>query len=642
MSAGRTRRLDILLGTVLVFMVASSFWQIPFCDFIMYDDPVYVTLNENVNQGWTLAGVRWAFTYVDTNWHPLTWLSHMLDCQFFGLNPSAHHVVNVLFHIINSLLLYCFLRGTTGTVWRSFLVAALFAIHPLHVQSVAWISERKDVLSTCFWLCTMIFYGRYVRGGTTAGKYLGVLFFYALGCMSKPMVVTLPFVLLLMDYWPLKRKGEWAKCVLEKIPLFVMSLIMAIVTLHAQHCGNAISSWEVLPWFFRLHNALVSYVVYIIKTFWPVNLAFFYSHFGSQTQSWEVVASVIVLAGISVTALWQRVRRPWFLVGWLWYLGTLVPVIGLIQVGGQGLADRYTYVPLIGLFVAAAWGFAELVDKLHLFRRMLIFIAGILLMILMIVTSVQAGYWRDAVTVFQRALEVTRPNSMLYIMGGNAFMGQEMYDEAIRQYQKALQVVPDSAGAHYNIGNALAGIGKFEEAEKYYRLAIRLEPGKADYYNNLGVTLVRQDKIAQGVACYREVLRLEPSYQKALNNLHLAWERQCENSQPGVARKRAYEAAMDRGIGFMRQGLHKQALEQFSAALREDASQPIVHYNLAVVLAKTGKLQDAKRHFAEALRIQPDFAQAREGFGIVDDMLSDASRPNRREETPSRPTPPIP
>ena len=410
--------------TWLVF--SQTLWH----DFINYDDPHYVYENTKITGGLSISGIAWAFTHIHAlNWHPLTTISHMLDCQLHGLKAGWHHFTNVLLHTLAAMLLFLALQQMTGAVWRSAFVAAVFAIHPLRVESVAWIAERKDVLSGVFFMLTLLAYLYYVRVPRVRG-YLVVVFLFACGLMSKPMLVTLPFVLLLLDYWPLDRiKGQLWKRVAEKIPLIALSAVSSVITFLVQK--GAVGQTEELPIFERINNAIVSYVLYIWQMVWPVNLAVFYPHPENRLPLWEIVSCFLLLIFITVTAIALRKQRPYLLVGWLWYLGMLVPVIGLVQVGWQGRADRYTYLPLIGLYIAATWAVTDLTALYRHQRATLSTVAILVIAALSCCAWIQTSYWRDSETLFKHALAITTNNDVAENNIGIVFLGKGKLDEAI-------------------------------------------------------------------------------------------------------------------------------------------------------------------------------------------------------------------
>ncbi|MBN2124387.1 MAG: tetratricopeptide repeat protein [Deltaproteobacteria bacterium] len=474
--------LGLIVGLALALFTLAAFWQVRHHDFVNYDDYEYVVQNPHVRYGITPRGLVWAFTsFHSGNWHPLTWISHMVDCELFGLNPGAHHFTGLLLHVASSLLLCRVLFRMTGALWRSVLVAVLFAVHPLHVESVAWVAERKDVLSTLFWMLTIWAYHRYVDG-PRAGRYLLTLLFFTLGLMAKPMLVTLPFVLLLLDYWPLgravpgaRRSGSpWPSLIREKAPFFALSLASCVVTLLAQ------IQWEamLLPVSFpdRAANALVSYAAYMVKTVWPQPLAVFYPHPGDGLAATQVGGSILLLACVSLLALGLLRRHPYLLVGWLWYLGTLVPVIGLVQVGAQGMADRYTYVPLIGLFVMFSWSMERLASWNPRARAGVLLVCGLITAALFLRTLFQVPYWKNGVTLFEHAIRVTRDTSLIRNNLGNALARQGRIAEAEMNYREALRIGPDVAAVHNNLGNVLLEQGRLKEAVEHYRWALEIRP----------------------------------------------------------------------------------------------------------------------------------------------------------------------
>jgi len=552
---------------LLILVILAVYGQVAFFEFSGYDTPGYVYENPAVKAGLTPRSIAWAFTSLHaSNWHPLTWLSHMLDVQLFGLDAGRHHLVNVLFHIANSLLLYGVLRAMTGRLWPSCLVALLFALHPLHVQSVAWVAERKDVLSTLLGLLAM---GAYVRYGLrpAVGSYLPVLLFFILGLMAKPMIVTLPFVFLLLDFWPLQRfqigrslppgrlppgSSSKAALILEKIPLFMISAASSVVTIYAQQAGGAVSSLTEIALSDRVLNALVAYAAYIVKMIWPARLAVIYPYPGGW-PAWQIAAAFCLLAGISFLVVRCRQSRPWLVVGWLWYLGTLVPVIGLVQVGAQAMADRYTYMPFIGLFIMVAWELAALTGRFRAVRALVYAITAAVVLAAGAAAFNQVGYWRNTVTLFERTLEVTRNNYIAHNSLGHHWLEQgdteraaahfqeallinpafELahtnlgliqsrrgnLDAAMQHYVRALQINPNYSIAHNNMGNAFYRLGKANKAIAHYLAAIRINPEYAEAYNNLGAALIRTGEIDKAVMFFRRAIRIDPNYLDARNNL---------------------------------------------------------------------------------------------------------------------------
>jgi len=594
----QTNRLPRLVYLLLIFATLVVFHRLPTHDFINLDDNLLVYENPHVLAGFTKEGVIWAFTEFHAEyWHPVTWLSHMLDCQLFGLRPGLHHLSSLLFHLANCVLLLLILRKMTGSLWRSAFVAALFAMHPLHVESVAWVAERKDVLSAFFWFLTIWAYARYAEQPGLK-RYLLVLLFFGLGLMAKPMVVTLPFVLLLLDYWPLGRlqlhtvrtvsdfdipTSSFFHLVREKIPLFVLTAVTIVATVVVQEKVGALKSLEAFPLTTRIANALVSYTGYIAKMIWPHNLAVYYPHPGT-IPGWQVAGSGLLLLCVSVMVIKAARNRPYLAVGWLWYLGTLVPVIGLVQVGSQAMADRYTYLSLVGLFIMIAWGVPSLLAGWHHKRNVLVISATVLLLGCVVGTWGQVRHWKNSVTLFQHTLKGTTNNHFAHNNLGVALATRGRLAEAIYHYFQALRINPDTAEVHNNLGNALTAQGSVDRAMSHYYQALKIDSNNARTYNNLGNLLANQGKTEEAVNHYTEALRLEPSYAGAHYNL---------------------------GNVLAEQGRTEEAINHFTEALRIMPYWAGVHNNLGVVLENRGRLEEAIDHYQEALRLNPDYAKAR-------------------------------
>ncbi|UCG56129.1 MAG: glycosyltransferase family 39 protein [Phycisphaerales bacterium] len=497
----------LALGTFVVYS------QVRNHNFIDFDDDMYVTNNPHVKAGLTLEGLKWAITTNHAwNWHPLVWLTHMLDCQLFGTNPAGHHLVNVVYHIANTLLLFLLFRRMTGDFWPSAFLAALFALHPLHVESVAWVSERKDTLSTLFWLLTMWFYTGYVERPRFT-TYLPVAISLALGLMAKQMLVTLPFVLVLMDYWPLRRfdlgptdqqrgrrrsrqaarKMSLGKCFVEKLPLIALSVIASGIILLIQSKATLVKQ---MPLVYRLGNAVVAYVLYAGKMFWPVRLGILYPHPGRDLPAWHVVAAVLLLLAISVTAVRFRQTYRWFIVGWLWYLGTLVPVIGLVQVGLQQVADRYTYVPLIGLFIVVSWGPSRLLSRPRYAKPLLKAVAVAVLSLLSILTWRQLSYWRNSVALYEHTIAVTSNNDILHYNLGLLMLKEGRPDQTIHHWTEAIRILPDQPTIHKRLATVLVSQGKIDRAIHHYRQALTYKPNDVQAQQALRHLLAARDKVA--------------------------------------------------------------------------------------------------------------------------------------------------
>jgi len=476
--SNKYRTLCIYLALVLTTL--ASYWQVRNCNFVSYDDNLYVTDNPYIQPGLTGEGFLWAFTTNHaSNWHPLTWLSHMLDCHLFGTNAGWHHFINLLLHIANTLLLFTVLKQMTAALWRSAFVAALFALHPLHVESVAWIAERKDVLSTLFWLLTMIAYLSYVRHPSII-RYLLAILVFALGLMAKPMLVTLPFVLLLLDYWPLGRlrlrgdvnRKSWSRPVREKVPFFILSAISSVVTFLVQQKGGAMSRLDWIPLIIRFGNAFVSYVKYIGKMFWPSRLAVLYPYPADMALLWPMMSALVLLA-VSVLVIRLAPKYKYLLVGWLWYLGTLFPVIGLVQVGSQALADRYTYIPLIGLFIIIGWVLPDLLSKWQYRRTTLGISAGIVLVAMLLCTRMQVSHWRNSKFLFEHALNVTKNNNTMHTSYGSVLLDEGRYEQAVAHFNEALRLNPENYLTHNNMSTPVV--------LKHTEILVRLFSNKASW-----------------------------------------------------------------------------------------------------------------------------------------------------------------
>jgi cytochrome c-type biogenesis protein CcmH/NrfG len=544
-------------------------------DFVNYDDPRYVYQNTTITSGINLA---WAFTHIHSeNWHPLTTITHMLDCQLHGLNAGWHHFTNVLLHGLAVVLLFVALERMTGALWRSAFVAAVFAVHPLHVESVAWIAERKDVLSALFFMLTLLAYLRYTRA-PSIGRYLTVALVVALGLMSKPMLVTLPFVLLLLDYWPLARfearrpntGRQMLQLVLEKIPLLALSAVSSIVTFLAQR--GAIGWTEQLPVSARISNALVAYVIYIRQMFWPAKLAVFYTHPENRLPLLEISLAFIVLVGITTAAFVFRKKAPYFMTGWLWYLGMLVPVIGLVQVGWQGHADRYTYLPQIGLYIAVTWTVTDL-TRLWRLQRIVLGAAGLVLIgTLSWRAWLQTSYWRDSETLFTHALAVTSNNDVALNNLGIIFLEKGQLDDAISRLQAAIDLRPENGPAHDNLAKALLKKGQVAEAMVHYRKFLEIEPENVEARNTLGTALIQQGLVKEAIDQWQDALALQPDNGNAASNLAWVFATCPEDSIRDGAR----------------------AVELGERALRISGGKiPMIHRVLAAAYAENGRFADA-------------------------------------------------
>ena len=545
MEQARDKQYVFLIYLLLALATFIAFERVRQNDFISrYDDNEYVLQNPNVKAGITRDSVVWAFTTSRANnWHPLTWLSHMLDCQLFGLSPYWHHLTNLLFHIASTLLLFGVLKKMTGAVWRSAFVAAAFGLHPLHVESVAWVAERKDVLSGFFWMLTIWAYLRYAER-PAIGRYLPIFLFLSLGLMAKSMLVTLPFVLLLLDYWPLGRfqwrskntekslpqsessplnchKASVTYLIVEKVPLFVLAAVLSVVIFAVQQPAGALELMEILPLKVRLANALVSYLGYIVKMVYPARLAVFYPYQGQL----HITNPLLLLAGISFLVILLARLRPWLTVGWLWYLGTLVPVIGLVQVGHQAMADRYTYLPSIGIFIMFAWGVSELLTRWRLRKIELRISAGLLLVVLLVCTRTQVRHWQNDFTLSEYAISVTENNYIMHNIYGCALGEKGRHEEALVHFREALRINPRLLEARRNEGVALSMQGRFDEAIAYFNEALRDNPDWCEVYSDLGMVYDIKGEYELAAQNYKKALLLNPDYLPALKNLAALKER---------------------------------------------------------------------------------------------------------------------
>lgn len=494
------------------------------------DDNLYITENSHVAHGLTVQNIIWAFSSFESfNWHPITWISHMLDVQFYGMNPRGHHLTNVAVHSASSVILFLFLFRFTGILWSSASVAALFALHPLRVESVAWVAERKDVLSAFFWFLTIFFYCEYVSKMKST-FYVFALFCMVLGLMAKPMLVTIPLVMVCIDFWPLNRfrceqgqfRSQVTMLIMEKLPFFACSLLSGLITVYAQQKGGAVITLDAIPLGLRTQNAITAYVQYIVKTMWPNDLALFYP-FPLSVPLWQVIASLFFLVLISVTAYRTRHHYPYIMAGWFWYLITLLPVIGFIQVGGQSMADRYTYIPTTGLFIIAAWGIPELTRGLRYWRFMCALSASICIVLLSAVTWRQLGYWKDNISLYQHSLQVTNDNYVIHNNMGVALAANGNTDAAIAEYRKALRIKPNYADAHYNMGIALVSKGGFDEAINRFQQVLQADPNHTDARNNLAVAFASKGEFELAIQEFKRLLQINPDCTDAHYNMGLAY-----------------------------------------------------------------------------------------------------------------------
>jgi len=582
--------LKFAICAALIVITWAVFGETVGHEFVNFDDPIYVSENDHVRAGLSWQGVAWAFTHIHShNWHPLTTISHMLDCQLFGLKPGAHHFVNVLLHSATAALLFFLLAqftgspsspqdesvsprrpDRTGAIGSSAFVAAVFAIHPLHVESVAWISERKDVLSGLFFVLTLLAYFYYTRK-PNIGRYLSVSILFACGLMSKPMLVTLPVILLLLDYWPLKRlSGPSARRVLvEKIPLVILSIASAVGTLVAQNEGIGLVRLEVLPLSWRITNALVACLVYIWQMIWPANLALAYHHPG-KLPLWQVAGAAALLVAVTLGVFALRKRSPYLVVGWLWYLVMLVPVLGLIQVGGQAHADRYTYLPQIGLSLAVTWGVVDLARFWRYYGAILGAAAAIIISALALRAANQVWYWHDSERLWRHALTVTTENDVAHLGLGQLLLDQERLDDAITELQIVVARHPNDVDARLKLASALSEKkGRMNDAIAQYEAAAKIGAPDPDVETTLANLLLEQGRMEEAIRYYRDVVRLQPSSARAHYNL---------------------------AVGLHRDKQLSEAIIHYKAALQIDPNYPDADDFLGQALLENGQEDEAKIH----------------------------------------------
>ena len=541
----RTLIYTFLLCLVLAVVTLAVYMPAGNHTFFILDENDHVTDNPYVANGLTGAGIIWAFTTVAAfNWHPVTWLSHMAIAQFYGMDPRAHHLANVFIHTASSVVLFLLFLRLTCARWQSFLVAALFALHPLHVESVAWVAERKDVLSALFGFLTLLFYAEYVAKNLKASFYLLSLSFFLLGLMSKSMLVTLPLVMLLIDFWPLDRYRRETQVAMvprfsrvidlieEKIPFFICSLVTGVIAIYAQHTGGATKSFDAVPLLNRLENAMVSYVKYIIKTLWPTDLGVLYP-IPSSFPLWQVLGSLVVLLVISAVVIRGGREHPYLFVGWFWFLVTLVPVIGLIQVGSQSMADRYTYIPGIGLFIMAAWGVPALAKDLPYCKGMLSLAAGAVIIASTVLTQQQLGYWRDSISIFRHTLKVTTDNYLVNDFIGVTLAKKGDLDAAVREFQAALRINPNDIAVRRNLGIILAEKGDLDAAIRQYREAVRISPNDLRMHDLLGGTLLEKGDLDAAIRECQLALRISPYDVNARSSLNMALGQKRRQAEAG-------------------------------------------------------------------------------------------------------------
>ena len=604
----------LTLATLAVYLPVRD------CDFFSFDDPDYVTENTNIHDGITIEGLKWAFTTrSESNWHPLTWMSHMLDCHLFELDPASHHLTNLLFHIANTLLLFAVFKRMTGAIWQSAFVAALFALHPAHVESVAWISERKDVLSTFFWLLTMAAYIGYVKHRQITW-YLFTLLMFALGLMAKPMLVSLPLVLLMLDYWPLNRiknRRTLYKLVIEKLPFFALSVGSCIVTFFVQMKGGALSGLGRVALGLRVNNIVFSYARYIVKMIWPDDLAFFYPLPGYDLPMYKVVLSAIFLLALSIFVIRLAKKRRYLLTGWMWYIVTLIPVIGIVQVGQQAMADRYTYVPFTGLFIIISWGFAQLIEKWK-WRKIALSTLSLIVIVLLAVSSrIQLSYWKNTITLCEHAIEVTEKNFIAHSLLSCALRDDGQMTEAVYHNKLAMQINPRHPNPFFNMGNILASQGKFDEAVYFFRKTLEIRPSFPGGYKHLGKALLKQGNFTEAAYYYQKALTQSPLDHEVNNGIGITYGRLAMFDEAISYFAKAIEikpdfaeAYVNLGRALAQQKKFDEAVSHLTEAARLEPNSANIHNKLAMTLSRSGKAGEAVEHFREALRLNSNLADA--------------------------------
>ncbi len=672
------RNVIVFVYFVLILSTLLVYWQVRNFDFVNYDDKVYVSENPHVLNGLSRSGVIWAFTSCYFGyWQPLTWLSLMVDCKLFGALPGRIHLVNVFLHIANTLLLFSVLKKMTGSLWSSAFVSAVFAIHPMHVESVAWIAERKDVLSTFFLLLTLAAYTGYTKSPTIY-RYIASLVLFAFGLMAKPILVTLPFLLLLLDYWPLNRlmaqtpilgrpeaksappthKQSIYCCLLEKIPFLVLSVVSSIITFLTQKSGAIIYDTKTVPLMDRASNAFLSYARYIGKLFWPQNLAVFYPFDAGSFVFWQVTMSIVLLIVTSVLVIRFGRNRKYLPVGWFWYIGTLVPVIGLVKFTGSSYADRFTYIPYIGLFIMLAWGLPELLSKWRYRKIVLGMAASMTLTALGTGAYRQVSVWKNSITLFSHAIEVTRNNASVHNYLGNSYFDLKRYQDAMESCRQAINIKPDYAEAHYYLGNACLHLGRYQDAAEAYKQAIKIKPGYTEAHNNLGNAYSNLGRYQDAIEAYQQAIKINPDCADAHNNLGNAylsigrWQDAVENYKQAIRIKPdwakvhfnlgaayssigSYQDALEiykrvviidpalaeahNGLGaaYLDLGRYQESIESLKQAIRIERNYTDAYYNLGVAFNKLGRWQESIDAFKQVIRAKPDWAEAHYNLGVA-------------------------
>lgn len=623
----------VSIGILLVVVTLAVYGQVARFEFINFDDTFHVTENERVQEGLTWENVGWVFSAGPApGWYPLAWLAHMADCELFGLHPGGHHVMSLVLHVLNALLLYWVLFRMTGAHAKSCFVAMVFAIHPLHVESVAWVSSRKDVLSAFFCMLTVLAYIRYVERPARL-RYALVFVLFALGLLAKPMLVTLPLVLLLLDYWPLERAKSGrifdrdnVGLLLEKVPLLCLSAVACVCTVVLQGMGGAIQRLDIIPLWVRFGNASLAYLAYMRKAVLPYDLAMFYPHARSDLDIVAALGAAALIAVLSLAALIAIRRRPYATVGWFWYLGMLFPVIGVVQIGSHAMADRFTYLPLIGLLIAVAWGLPEMLHKWR-FRRSGLTLASVTTVVALAAACfVQVGYWRTSETLFLHAIEVTENNDLAHNNLGTVYHLEQRYEEAAEHFLLAMEASPNDVKAYHNLGLTRMEQGRAEEAEGLFRHALLLQPCDADVHVNLAKVLLDSGDVTGAEEHCRAALECDAGNIEALVNLGAVLARQGNATEAAGAYVEALALDPDNASAHMnlanllaRAGRPEEAMVQYVEALRLAPDAPLTHYNAATFFDGRGEVEQARMHYGEALRLDPNLASAQKALDKLPD-----------------------
>lgn len=637
------QKLPVVIALGLFGLVVWTFLPSLQNGFIDLDDPIYITENIHIRNGFTWAGVGWAFvTSLGGSWHPLTWFSLMLDCQLYGLHPAGHHFTDILLHAGSSVLLFFLFLRMTGAIWRSAFVAALFAFHPLHVESVAWAAERKDTLSTLFWMFTLLAYVRYVKLGAICDSrskryYALALLLFLLGLMSKPMLITLPLVLLLLDWWPLLRFQFPARharnlaILKEKLPFFVLAAFAAVTALLTQMDFGAVTTFSDLTLANRIGNASLSYWRYLAEMFWPNHLALFYP----LPDKFPLLPCLGAAAGLAISsALFIRAgrTRPELGFGWLWYLVTLLPVIGIIQIGQQSHADRYTYIPLIGVFVLLTWGISELARYWHLQKSVLSVVGLGVIAVCIWFTRAQLCYWRDTETLFRRSVAVTDGNVLAEDVLGRLYARKGSLDEALKHLREAIRVAPAYAGGHNDLGSVLAMKGREDEAIGHFQEALRIRPRFAEAHHNLALALQHKGLNNEAIAHFQKAVDFKPDYATAHRNLGILLGKQGWLDEAIGHLNQAIQLSPDDagahcnlGITLGKRGRVEEAVSELRMAVKLNPNDAEAQCNLGVALGAKNQLDEAITHLQAALKLKPDYPDARSNLSIALDQKPAAS-----------------